>query len=74
MSMALPCKLLLPDGDIGQGQGPVTPGGLQAKHVTDLGSSPAHGHGLGHGTLSGAQQLLAQGAGQSNSHKFICNC
>lgn len=60
MAMALPCKLLLPDGEIDSGLGP---GGIQAKNVADLGSSP--GHGLGHGSVNSAQQLLAQGAGQS---------
>ncbi|XP_034231429.1 tensin-1 [Thrips palmi] len=58
MAMALPCKLLLPDGEIGA---PVPGSGtIQARHVTDLGGSPS-GNTNSH-SVSSAHQLLAQGA------------
>ncbi|KAJ1519992.1 hypothetical protein ONE63_004224 [Megalurothrips usitatus] len=57
MAMALPCKLVLPDGEIGLGHLGGGGGTLQSRHVTDLGSSPGSS-----GSLTSAQQLLAQGA------------
>ncbi|KAK3908941.1 Tensin [Frankliniella fusca] len=57
MAMALPCKLLLPDSDLGA-PGPGLGPGLQARHASELGSSPTSTSG----SVSSAQQLLAQGA------------
>ncbi|XP_052125905.1 tensin-1 isoform X4 [Frankliniella occidentalis] len=59
MAMALPCKLLLPDGELGVPGPGATLGGLQARHVSELGSSPSS---TTSGSVNSAQQLLAQGA------------